>query len=180
METSRPRDHTNATGLTVAENIEAARKSQRLSLKDLSGRLDRMGRKISVSSLSKIENGDRRIDVDDLVSIAIALDVSPLGLLLPRGEYHQMRIITGGVGSLPLIWNWARGMQSLEYPGDDRSFAARSLPPWILAEGDDFDPDPPPEYLELGWGRAGDEAKVHETHRMAQDGPRYEFPGSAS
>jgi transcriptional regulator with XRE-family HTH domain len=168
--------HENATGLTVAENIQRTRKSQQVSLAELAARLDKMGRRIGLSSLSKIENGDRRVDVDDLVAIALALDVSPLGLLLPRGEFHQMRIITGGVGSLPLIWDWARGLKSLEYPGDDRAFAARSLPSWIITEGDDFEPDPRPEYLELGWKAADGDLRVHETHRMSNhNGLRYEL-----
>ena len=38
---------------------------------------------MSVTTLSAIENGDRRADVDDLVAIAAALDISPAAMLMP-------------------------------------------------------------------------------------------------
>jgi transcriptional regulator with XRE-family HTH domain len=46
-----------------------------------SDRLTRVGRPILPSGLSKIESGDRRVDVDDLVGIAAALGVMPDRLL---------------------------------------------------------------------------------------------------
>jgi hypothetical protein len=38
---------------------------------------------MSAYSISKIETTDRRIDVDDLVALAVALDTTPNRLLLP-------------------------------------------------------------------------------------------------
>jgi hypothetical protein len=43
------------------------------------------GRPILPSGLSKIEQGQRAVDVDDLVALAIALQVNPNALLLPAG-----------------------------------------------------------------------------------------------
>lgn len=39
---------------------------------------------MSVSGISSMENGQRRVDVDDLVAFAAALDVSPVSLLMPH------------------------------------------------------------------------------------------------
>jgi transcriptional regulator with XRE-family HTH domain len=44
------------------------------------------GRSISPSALSKIENGDRRVDVDDLTALAYALGITPYELLSPPGD----------------------------------------------------------------------------------------------
>ena len=52
-----------------------------MSLQELSDRLTQVGRPILPSGLSKIESGDRRVDVDDLVGIAAALGVMPDRLL---------------------------------------------------------------------------------------------------
>jgi transcriptional regulator with XRE-family HTH domain len=59
-----------------------------MSLGQLSEELGKLGRPILASGLSKIETGERRVDVDDLVALAVALDVSPSRLLLP-GEQPQ-------------------------------------------------------------------------------------------
>jgi transcriptional regulator with XRE-family HTH domain len=172
------RNDVGPTGVTVAKNIQRVRKAQNLSLKDLAERLARHGRKIGLSSLSKIENGDRRVDVDDLIAIALALDVSPLGLLLPRGNFYEIVEVTGGVGSLPLIWKWGRGEQSLQFAGDEREFAVRSVPSWINTEGEAFDPKPQPSKLELGFADAGSSRVVRfETHEYGRgDGKEYLFP----
>lgn len=50
---------------------------------ELSRKLAEMGREIPPLGLRRIETGERRVDVDDLVALALALDLSPLALLLP-------------------------------------------------------------------------------------------------
>lgn len=65
----------------VIRNISLLR--GRLTYKELSERLDQLGRRIPELGLSRIERGNRRVDADDLIALAIALDVSPAELLLP-------------------------------------------------------------------------------------------------
>src|SRR5262245_40913809 len=77
-----------AAGRRVAENLERLRGDRRLSQTDLSTLLTRLGRQMSAYSISKIESTDRRIDVDDLVALAVALDTTPNRLLLP-GDASQ-------------------------------------------------------------------------------------------
>jgi transcriptional regulator with XRE-family HTH domain len=73
-------------GLRVAAQIRQIRERKDLSLHALSERLSEMGRPILASGLSKIEQGTRRVDVDDLVAIARALEIVPSALLNPAPE----------------------------------------------------------------------------------------------
>lgn len=70
-------------GERIRHRVAALREDRRLTLAQLSERLGELGRPILPSGLSKIENGERRVDVDDLVALALALDTTPNALLLP-------------------------------------------------------------------------------------------------
>lgn len=72
------------TGRTVGMNIAFFRVKRGLKLAELSERMAEVGRPMTGNTLSSIENLTRRADVDDLVAIAAALDVSPAALLMPQ------------------------------------------------------------------------------------------------
>jgi hypothetical protein len=57
---------------------------------ELSERLSAAGRPIPVLGLRRIERGERRVDVDDLVALAVVFGVSPERLLRPFDcpKYH--------------------------------------------------------------------------------------------
>jgi transcriptional regulator with XRE-family HTH domain len=61
---------------------EVARLRGRTTVRELSARLTKLGRPILPSGITKIEQGTRRVDVDDLVALAVALKVTPTRLLL--------------------------------------------------------------------------------------------------
>ena len=87
METERVRG--NPPGITnthVAANIRAARQAIGMDLRTMSDALGAAGRKLSPSGISKLENGDRRVDVDDLTVIAYLLRTTPAALLTPPDE----------------------------------------------------------------------------------------------
>lgn len=142
------------TGKTVGENVERIRRGRRMALKELSAELSALGRPISLSGLSKLENGDRKADSDDLMALALALNVSPVALLLPQGNPSDLVEVTGGRGAVGLLWEWAYAQEEL-VAEDRRSFQARSLPAWfhplaqIRAQGDSSDD----EVLELSFSR---------------------------
>jgi transcriptional regulator with XRE-family HTH domain len=77
-------------GRLVADNIRRLRKGSGVSLRDLEARLTELGRPIAANGLMKIEHERRRVDADDLVSIAKALNVPPTRLLL-TDEQWQLR-----------------------------------------------------------------------------------------
>ncbi|QNJ90995.1 helix-turn-helix transcriptional regulator [Mycolicibacterium fluoranthenivorans] len=105
-------------GETVLHNLPRFRALRRMTLMDLAERLDELGRPMSVPTLSAVENGKRRIDVDDLVHLALALDVSPAALLMPPANG-----LDDSIGNPPSAsdypevraadwWQWLRS----EYP----------------------------------------------------------------
>ncbi|MBN7467086.1 helix-turn-helix domain-containing protein [Mycobacteroides abscessus subsp. massiliense] len=75
-----------ATGRTVATNIARFRVQRGWKLSQLSARMTAVGRPMTGNTLSSIENHTRRADVDDLVAIAAALEISPSALLMPPTE----------------------------------------------------------------------------------------------
>lgn len=69
----------------VAEGVASRAKSRReelgLSQRGLADRLAAEGRPMQPSAVSKVEAGDRRVDVDDLVALAAALETTTSYLL---------------------------------------------------------------------------------------------------
>jgi transcriptional regulator with XRE-family HTH domain len=74
------------TGRQVSENVRRIRLAHEISLRELSAMLAEYGRPILPSGLLKIEHGERRVDVDDLVALAEVLGTTPTRLLNERPE----------------------------------------------------------------------------------------------
>lgn len=74
------------TGEKVRERVAHWRKVRRYTLVQLSDRMTEVGNAMAVGTLSEIERGARRVDVDDLTALAAALDVDVLRLLGARVE----------------------------------------------------------------------------------------------
>lgn len=112
------------------------REQRRLGYAELSRKLAEMGREIPPLGLRRIESGERRVDVDDLVALALALDVSPLALLLPT---DTIRLVPYGRSwEAETIWMWATGSQALPGNEDALIFLRDSNPltDWSQVGGD--------------------------------------------
>jgi transcriptional regulator with XRE-family HTH domain len=72
-------------GIWTARTIEILRTEGALAQRELAARVTALGRPMANTMLSRIERAQRRCDIDDLVTLAQALRVSPLALL------HGMR-----------------------------------------------------------------------------------------
>ena len=83
-------------GEHVTHTVRKFRKARGLSYAELSRRLADMGREIPSLGLRRIESGERRVDADDLVALALALDVTPLALLLPSPDDGDDRLVSKG------------------------------------------------------------------------------------
>lgn len=97
----------------VAHNVRQLREARRFTVRSLSARLGELGHPILPSGITKIEDGKRRVDVGDLVALAVALGVNPNRLLLPAsssGEVALTPAVEVGVGP---AWAWARGKAPL-------------------------------------------------------------------
>jgi transcriptional regulator with XRE-family HTH domain len=111
-----PTQITDPTGRAVADNVRRYREGLALSTYQLSKLLADAGRTISPSAIAKIERAERRVDVGDLMALAVALHVTPISLLLPRSAKGSVEITGGGTVDGRQAWKWAQGRDLLRYP----------------------------------------------------------------
>ncbi|MGY1705523.1 helix-turn-helix domain-containing protein [Geodermatophilus sp. SYSU D00697] len=100
-------------GARIGQRIRDLRHARGLDLRGLSEKLAEEGRPIKLGQLSKLELGQRRVDVDDLVALAVVLNVSPNQLLMPAtsGRDDDTVSLTPGHSRVPWqrAWQWACG-----------------------------------------------------------------------
>jgi transcriptional regulator with XRE-family HTH domain len=128
---------TGPTAERVAKNIERIRKARQLKQKDLSDLLGRLGRPTLPTVISKIERGERRIDVDDVVAFALALNVSPLTLLLPPTSSDETVDLTASQEvTSRTAWYWGVGRRpAMDWePGAAANLAGPGVDPAIATE----------------------------------------------
>jgi transcriptional regulator with XRE-family HTH domain len=70
----------------VAKNARLIRQARGLHLADVAERMTQYGQPLSLSGVSKVEQGRRGVNLDELAALARALDVTPLLLVLPIGH----------------------------------------------------------------------------------------------
>jgi transcriptional regulator with XRE-family HTH domain len=101
------------TGRYLARNVARIRNAQGLSTVRLSQMLDGAGRSISATAITRVESGERRVDVDDLVALAAALNVNPSALLLPPTAEGSIEVTGAGTVSAAEAWEWMDGEHPL-------------------------------------------------------------------
>jgi transcriptional regulator with XRE-family HTH domain len=123
---ARPAIQCGPTAATVAANVKRIRKARGLSTYALSGQLSEAGRPIAPSAVAKVERGERQVTVDDLMALAVALDVSPSALLLPPTDDPSEKVEITGTASVPAdqAWDWMDGRRRLDQPTPDPNGAA--------------------------------------------------------
>ncbi len=117
------------TGTTVAANVKRLRGAT--SYVNLSKRLDELHRKIPPLALRRIEEGKRRVDVDDLMALAVALGVTPITLLMPYGgDAYDPVVVTAlpGKNVGAAVWAWLQG--TLGRPGAEQ-IRIDTWPKWV-------------------------------------------------
>lgn len=107
----------------VAANIRRIRRAREVTTAALSQRLAALGHPIADTGITKTEKGDRRVDVDDLVAISLALGVTPNTLLMPHVDYlggTDSHLLTPEVsGTADQLWQWAQGERAIPVPLPD-------------------------------------------------------------
>lgn len=109
-------------GMIVASNVARLRNARGLTTVQLSKLMADAGRPITASSITKLELGQRKVDVDDLMVLALVLRVSPTGLLLPPNAEptNTVDITPDETYTNDVAWNWLLGIAPLNIPeGDD-------------------------------------------------------------
>jgi transcriptional regulator with XRE-family HTH domain len=113
MENETLASGTAPVGSRVAERVRQLRREHGFDLRELSERLAEEGRPISLGQLSKLELGQRRVDVDDLVALAVVLNVTPSQLLMPEpppeGEDQAVRVTPHRDVGWHRAWQWMCG-----------------------------------------------------------------------
>lgn len=117
------------TAEAVRRNVRELRETIGLTYAELSRRLDAKGHSLAVLALRRIEDGERRITVDDLCALASVLGVSPNALLHPaRLVRHaddawsrELNLATGVRNANVLdVATWLIGLDALpDQQGDD-------------------------------------------------------------
>jgi len=124
----------DATAEAVSANVRRLRTQQNLGLRGLSTKLGDVGRPLGHSAVDQIEKGTRRVDVDDLMALAVALGVSPVTLLMPAvdsvgpQEHVEATAVPSPV-TAEHLWGWL----TAKYPLGEMSllaFAEQSWPGW--------------------------------------------------
>lgn len=100
------------TAETVRANVKRIREKRGLSLRALAKLTDDTDNPIGHGAINQIEQGRRRVDVDDLMTLAFALNVPPPALLLPRVTHEQRNeaVPATGVGRINAgaLWGWVK------------------------------------------------------------------------
>ncbi len=128
----------SAAGPIVGERLKQLRKTQGIGYAELSRKLAQVGCAIAELGLRKIENGERKVSVDDLLALAYALDVAPVTLLVPDVDAGD--IVEGTGLTAAKLWAWVRAEEPFGAAPGDRggrarlAFLARSQPGWVLDE----------------------------------------------
>lgn len=124
------------TGETVRKNVTRLRDTQNLTYAELSRRLKDVGNPIPPLGLRRIEAGERRVHVDDLVALAVVFAVSPNTLLMPDTEEESARVNATGIedATARVLWHWLR--EGGDPNGDDISFDTiiRNRPRWAMTQ----------------------------------------------
>ncbi|MFD8695631.1 helix-turn-helix domain-containing protein [Kitasatospora purpeofusca] len=116
------KDLLGPTGEHVRRNVTRIREARGLTKKELADRTAELGRPIPPLGVSRVEAGTRRVDADDLVVLAVALDVSPSSLLLPLDDREGVLVEVTGAGQVlaSAAWDWLDGRGRLGgHPGTD-------------------------------------------------------------
>lgn len=114
----------------LGRHVAYHRERQRLTVRELSARLDALGHKILPSGITKIEQGTRGVSVDDLLALAKALGVPPLLVLFPVGAIDSVDVLPSQHMSTWAAARWFVGEAPL--PGDDRAKWEEGAAPLIL------------------------------------------------
>jgi len=103
----------------------------------LSALLGQLEQPIPATGITRIEKEQRRVNASELFGLAVALQVSPLTLLLPWPENADAEVEITAIGTMTAeqAWDWAMGFQppalsDADPVGDLQRFPLDSLPPW--------------------------------------------------
>ncbi|MFC6090732.1 helix-turn-helix domain-containing protein [Saccharothrix lopnurensis] len=108
----------------VAANVLRLRTARGMSTTRLSAALKDVGHSIAPTAITRIEKGQRRVDVDDLVALGVALKVSPMAFLLPPTMLGEVELTPGKAADAVSAWMWITAQRPLDLPKDGEARSA--------------------------------------------------------
>jgi transcriptional regulator with XRE-family HTH domain len=87
---------------------------------------------VSPVGIRRIEDGERRVSLDDLFSLSVALGVSPTTLLIPNADDGDEQVAATGITEkldAERLWNWVRGDEPID-PAEHTQIPLAALPEW--------------------------------------------------
>lgn len=115
--------HQRASGV-FAERVTAVREAHRLNQQELVELLaERFDVKMDRATLTRIENGKRKVSLDEALMFAVALDVAPVHLLAPPDDDARVEVVRGVTASATEVRAWIRGEAPLQGV-DEQTFRA--------------------------------------------------------
>jgi transcriptional regulator with XRE-family HTH domain len=113
--------------------VRRLRTAQNMNYTQLSEKLAAAANwEINPVGIRRIEAGERRVTPDDLMALAVALNVSPITLLMPETAAATDVIeVTGRQPDVAwAVWDWLRGFLFRDFKDADSVVA--SNPPWAV------------------------------------------------
>lgn len=129
-----------ATGEAVARNVKRLREAANLTYTEVSKALADIDRPMSPLAVRRIEEGERRVDVDDLLGLAVVLGVTPISLLYPGAKEGGESVTATGLKSTVSarhLWEWMRAETSIVASADEMeryTFLGAAMPEWRRQE----------------------------------------------
>lgn len=105
----------------LSKQLPEIRQRLGLSAQAFAERAREAGLKFDRGTVSKIENGQRGISLDEALAIAAALDVAPVHLFLPREDDAKVQVAPNVTVEAEQARLWFRGGRPLP-DGDDQTY----------------------------------------------------------
>lgn len=118
---------TTRIGRLIGDRARRYREQAGLTQQEVADRTEQLGNRISRGTLAKIERPDAGTRADnlslmDFLTLAAALDVPPVMLLLPLGESELVEVIPGNPVHPHLVHKWIKGTEEFTRDGHAASF----------------------------------------------------------
>jgi len=101
----------------VAEAVRAERERRGWSQAELAQRINELSDSTwHQTTVNKLERQLRQVSINEVVLLAVALEVSPLDLLVPEGEDHLVLVAEQHAVTAPQARQWFAGLDKLPSP----------------------------------------------------------------
>ncbi len=76
----------------LAESVRRLRTTHRIPQRALAARLEELGQPIGRIGIQRLERGERKVDLDEVVALAQVFDIPPVALLFPIGRAESTEL----------------------------------------------------------------------------------------